>query len=95
VLLSSARTEPRPFLLLTHPTSEGAGGHKQPRGDAAGTADSSDAPDHRTLCPAYKAGEEGRGDSGSDGVCLPKEPLRVTAPCSPGDGRTQPADGKR
>ena len=39
LLLSSAYTEPRPFLPLTHPTSEGLGGHKGLGGDTARTAD--------------------------------------------------------
>ena len=39
LLLSSACTKTVPILLLTHPTSEEAGGHKELGGDTAGTAD--------------------------------------------------------
>ena len=85
LLLSSADTEPRPFLLLTAPAASGLGAQGL-GGDTAGTAapsDPRDVPHHRVSCSVTKLGEKGggRGDIRRDGVCLPQSPLRVMEPC--------------
>ena len=92
LLLSSAYTEARPFLLLTPPHQRLGWGYTRSweatqLGQRTPT-DQRDIPYHMTSCSAYRAGGRRRkgGDIWSDGICLPKSPLRVTEPCFPGDG---------
>jgi len=95
-LLSSAYTVSRPFLLLTPPHQRvGWGCIRSWEGTQPGQltpADQRDVPYRRMSCSAYKA--EGRRRKGRtlsvmafDGICLPKQPLRLMEPCFPGDGR--------
>jgi len=75
----------------TTPPPSRLGVHKKLGGDTAGTTipvDQRDIPDHTTSCSAMKSwGKRGEGgDTWSDGVCLPKQPLCVMEPCFPGDG---------
>lgn len=86
LLLSSACTAPKPFLLLT-PPGRRLVVHKGFGGDTAGTADHRDITDHLFHVQLIKLGEEeGRENICSDGVCLPKSSLCVLEYCCPWDG---------
>ena len=89
LLLSSAYTEPRPFLLLPPPHQRGGwGGIRSWEGTQLGQltpTDQRDIPDHKMSCSAYKAGgrRRKRGVVQSDGICLPKRLLGMMEPCFP------------
>ena len=92
LLLSSAHTESRPFLLLTPPHQRvGWGCTRSWEGTWLGQLTPTvqrDIPYHMVSCSAYTAGGRRRkgGDIRSGGVCLPKSSLGVMEPCFPGDG---------
>jgi len=94
LLLSSAHTASRPFLLLVLPHQQvGWGCTRSREGTQSGQptpAGQTDMPYGMTSCSAYKVGARRRkkGDVQSDGVCLPKSPLHMMEPCCPGDGWT-------
>jgi len=77
LLLSSACTAWRPFLLLTHPTSEEAGGAQGAGGDTAGTADPNRPKEYSKPydvmlgIQSWGKKKDG-GEVWSYGVCLPK-----------------------
>ena len=92
VVLSSVHTKSRIFQLLMPSQQEGWRGTGSWEGTQLGQltqTDQRDMPDHRMSGSAYKLGKKKEwGDVQSDGVCLPKSPLRVMEPCFPGDGCT-------
>ena len=82
LLLSGAYTEPRPSLLLTRRRAGwGCAGSRDPR------CPQGPAMPHGVVlsAPSWRKKKEG-GHVWSGGVCLPKSPLGVTEPGSPGDG---------
>lgn len=87
--MSSTYTDPRAFLFLTPPTTEGAGVHKELRGGTAGTDDPKRPKENPTLYgvmfSAQSWGKEKKlEDIRSEGVCHPKSLLIVMGPCFPG-----------
>jgi len=93
LLLSRAYRESRPFPLLNPPLQQaGWGCTRSWEGTPPGQltpADQRDVAYCTTPCSAYKAGGRRKKkveDIWSDGVCLPKKPLRVMETCFSGDG---------